>query len=142
MTELAQVDPPAFAEQLAATTAAIVADPMGAFLATLNGIPEVDREIMNRPEIQKRAVRSLTEALRNGPDGWYDDSMALMSDWGFELASVGVPVRLYHGGLDVNCPLAHAQYVKELLPDATLTVWPELGHMSATRHLADIDAFA
>ena len=142
MTELAHDDPAAFTQRLTATAAAIVADPMGAFLATLDGIPDVDREFLNRPEVQARAVRTLSEALRNGPDGWYDDTMAIMGDWGFTLDSVRVPVRLYHGGLDVNCPLGHAQYVAALLPDAELTVWPELGHMSATMRLADVEAFA
>jgi pimeloyl-ACP methyl ester carboxylesterase len=142
MMELADADPAAYTQRLADTSAAILADPMGAFLATLDGIPDVDRELMSRPEIQERAVRMLVEAFRNGSDGWHDDAMAIRGDWGFTLDNVRVPVRMYHGGLDVNCPLGHAQYVASLLPDAELTIWPELGHMSATKRLADVDAFA
>jgi pimeloyl-ACP methyl ester carboxylesterase len=141
MFQLSQRDRGEYAKQLAAAAASVTADPLTAFMGMLAGIPDVDKEILSTAEMRDRTVAYLTEAFRSGSEGWYDDGMAFVSDWGFGLDEVRVPVRLYHGGLDVNCPQAHAEYVAANLPQATLTVWPEHGHVSAIARLTQTVAF-
>jgi pimeloyl-ACP methyl ester carboxylesterase len=53
---------------------------------------------------------------------------------------VDVPVLLFHGGLDRNAPLPQAQWLAAHMPDADLTIWPELGHISTLDRLDEVVA--
>ncbi|MFF4771459.1 hypothetical protein ACFY05_01220 [Microtetraspora fusca] len=45
------------------------------------------------------------DRARPGIEGWVDDVMALFgSPWGFGLGTITVPVRLWHGELDLDPP--------------------------------------
>ena len=69
------------------------------------------------------------EATRQGSAGWMDDDFAFTRPWGFDLADVGVEVRMWQGELDVLAPEAHGRYVAAQLPNATFEVAQGKGHM-------------
>ena len=52
-------------------------------------------------------------------------------DWGFSLSDIGVPIRFWHGDADNIVPLAHAQHVAALVPDAELRVRAGESHLGA-----------
>ena len=43
------------------------------------------------------------EGLAPGSQGWWDDSRALASGWGFDLADISVPVLLMHSSRISSC---------------------------------------
>jgi len=49
---------------------------------------------------------------------------------GFDLGTIQVPVRIWHGDLDATVPLEHGKMLAEALPKAELTVMPGDGHFS------------
>ncbi len=59
------------------------------------------------------------EGWTNGDDGWWDDWSAFLSPWGFGLAAVTAPVRLWHGLADTHCPPAHSRWLAGQLPHVT-----------------------
>jgi pimeloyl-ACP methyl ester carboxylesterase len=92
-------------------------------------LPEVDREILARPEYRAIMVESFVEATRQGVRGWADDDLAFTKPWGFELEDVTADVRLWQGELDVLAPRAHGEYVASRLPNARFELLEGGGHL-------------
>ena len=110
--------------------AAAMLKPTGEEILTALGelVSEVDRRAANG-ELGEFMARELAHALATGVWGWFDDDRALFGDWGFELADVGAPLSLWHGGQDQFVPIAHGQWLAaQLRADAHLR--PDQGHLS------------
>lgn len=70
------------------------------------------------------------EALRAGYWGWFDDDMAFITPWGFELDEIGVPTFIWHGAHDRMVPYAHGAWIAAHIPGAQARLFPEHGHLS------------
>lgn len=81
---------------------------------------------------------SFRVAFLRGPWGWYDDDLAFVSPWGFELAAIRAPVAVWHGGEDRFVPLAHGRWLIERLPTARARLRPEHGHLSLLEQIPAI----
>jgi pimeloyl-ACP methyl ester carboxylesterase len=96
--------------------------------------PEGDRRVFERPEIRAMFLDDITHAAARQFHAVPSDLVLFTRDWGFALRDVKVPVRLWHGDSDNIVPLAHAQHMAALIPDAVLTV------RSGESHLGGLDA--
>jgi len=70
------------------------------------------------------------EALRLGFWGWFDDDMAFLGPWGFELDAIKAPVFIWQGGHDRMVPFAHGEWLAAHVPSARARLLPEHGHLS------------
>jgi pimeloyl-ACP methyl ester carboxylesterase len=61
-------------------------------------------------------------AFVGGMDGWIDDSIAMLQPWGFEVATISVPVSVRYGLDDVLVPSAHGEYLARAIPNAQQAV--------------------
>jgi pimeloyl-ACP methyl ester carboxylesterase len=91
-------------------------------------LPDVDREIAERPAFRAIMRESFTEAVRQGVRGWADDDLAFAKSWGFEPEEVRAEVRLWQGELDVLAPRSHGEYVASRLPNARFELLEGGGH--------------
>ncbi|WP_329518597.1 alpha/beta fold hydrolase [Spirillospora sp. NBC_01491] len=92
-------------------------------------LPEAEQTVLARPAIRDMLGAAFAEAMRPGLDGWVDDVVALWgSPWGFDAASVGVPVRIWHGAQDSVVPVAHGEWLAGRIPGATLVRQEDAGH--------------
>ena len=91
-------------------------------------LAEADREQMQRHQAPMAA--QALEALKDGVDGWVDDDMAFVRPWGFDVASIRVPVRLVYGRADTLVPAAHGDWLAAHVPGAVAEV-SEVGHMGS-----------
>jgi pimeloyl-ACP methyl ester carboxylesterase len=73
---------------------------------------------------------SFRRALANGIWGWFDDDVVFTRPWGFELASINVPVVVWQGGQDRMVPFAHGQWLAAHLPSARAMLLLAEGHLS------------
>ena len=98
-----------------------------AAMATL--LPPVDRVALTA-EYGDDLAAQLREGVRTGVDGWLDDDLALLGDWGFTIADVVVPVTLWQGSEDLMVPFAHGQWLADRLPRVSAHLLPGAGHLS------------
>ena len=92
-------------------------------------ISEVD-EAEVTGELGELMATSFHRAFLAGPWGWFDDDLAFVRPWGFELSSIGVPVSVWQGQQDLMVPFAHGQWLIEHVPTARSRLRPEHGHLS------------
>jgi pimeloyl-ACP methyl ester carboxylesterase len=77
-------------------------------------------------------VRQTGRSLAAGIWGWFDDDVALVSDWGFELDEVAAPLCIWHGREDQFVPIAHGEWLAGRVPGAKAQLRPGDGHLSIT----------
>ncbi len=117
---------------------AVRADP-GSLLAQLQAdLPDPDRRVVADRGIRSMLLESYAEALRTSAYGWVDDALAFCSPWGFDPASVTVPVLLWHGAHDVFSPASHARWLAGQIPSAAVVVQAGAAHFGALDVLPDI----
>src|SRR6478735_9102946 len=84
----------------------------------------------NWPIFRDVTADEVREAFRESYWGWFDDDMAMIRPWGFELASIGVPVHIWQGRHDRMVPFAHGEWLAAHLPTAIPHLFDERGHLT------------
>ena len=93
-------------------------------------------------ELVEFVVASIRAGLAPGADGWWDDGLALVGSWGFDLDSIAVPVLLRHGRQDRFVPFAHGEWFARHIPAVEALLTDDDGHLTLTvRHLESINAW-
>ena len=89
-----------------------------------------DREVLGNVETHRIMMGGFRESLRQGMAGVQADGDLFLSDWGFDLHAIRVPVHFWHGKADRNISWTYAQKVAAMIPQA-VTHWTEGdGHYS------------
>ena len=111
---------------MAAVTADDIADSLGGLVG------EADRNALTG-DIAEGIARQVRRALSAGTAGWFDDDIAFVTPWGFELSRIGVPVSIWHGADDRFVPFAHGEWLAPEIPGATAHLYEDEGHISLVR---------
>ncbi|MER9896065.1 alpha/beta hydrolase [Mesorhizobium sp. M0119] len=101
--------------------------------------PEIEKELYSLNDRRiRRLLAPLSEnlaqqlALPDSPyleeDAYVDDYQSFVSPWGFELGSIQVPVRFFHGLADLMVPPRHSEWLQSQIPNASLELFPNVGH--------------
>jgi len=90
-------------------------------------LSETDRAQLAKHLDRDRA--NMFHGLADGVDGWIDDNIAFTRPWGFDVASIRVPIVVKYGRTDVLVPPAHGDWLAAHIPDAEVWVEDGLGHM-------------
>jgi pimeloyl-ACP methyl ester carboxylesterase len=115
--------------ELAAMGERVAADP-SKILGDDWDLAEADRAVLGRADMGAVIRASTAEIVRGGVWGWVDDDLAFTRPWGFDLASVAVPVEVRYGTEDVLVPAAHGAWLAARVPGARAVVEPGQGHLS------------
>jgi pimeloyl-ACP methyl ester carboxylesterase len=99
-------------------------------------LPDVDRAALT-DEYGEDMAASFHEALRIGVDGWLDDDLAFLDDWGFGLDEITVPTSLWQGTADLMVPPSHGEWFASHLPQASVTILEGEGHLSLSLGVLD-----
>ena len=100
--------------------------------------PAGDRALLADPVFQRLTRANIAEALKQGAEGWTDESFAIHGDWDFDPAAVEASVTWWHGDDDMNVPLSAARRVAARLPKVDLRVWHGEGHFASLVHEKEI----
>lgn len=95
-------------------------------------VQEKDVEIFKDRELLLPFMASTKEHYRQGFSGFIQDGQTLANDWDLQIEDITFrPIQMWHGKLDVNCPMHMAKKTAELLGEgAELNVVDET-HMSS-----------
>lgn len=103
-----------------------------------SGVSQVDRAVIERPDVGPRLVSAYVEATRPGGRGLTEDMRVVLSPWGFDPAGIRLPVHIVHGRRDTVAPPTHAEHWIETLADAN-PVWVEdAGHFLIEAHVEEV----
>ena len=69
-------------------------------------LSEPDREALADDEAREVFVEGLRYGFVNGWRGYFDDNVALMTPWGFDVSDITLPVHLFFGDEDLMVPAA------------------------------------
>jgi pimeloyl-ACP methyl ester carboxylesterase len=92
-------------------------------------IDDVDRGSLTG-EFAEWTAEAFREALRIGYWGWFDDDMAFIRPWGFDLAEISVPTFIWQGAHDRMVPFAHGKWLAAHIPAARPRLFAEHGHLT------------
>ena len=115
------------AKEVAAAFATATPDEVAASLGNL--VPDVDRAAISG-EAAAWLADVFRESVRNGFWGWYDDELALVGPWGFDLADIKVPVSIWQGAQDRMTPFARGEWLALHIPGVHAHLLPDHGHLS------------
>ncbi|CAL9280946.1 alpha/beta fold hydrolase [Streptomyces sp. R02] len=128
-------DPERFAAGIVPRSERIREDPARLLEELRADLTADDRLIVSDNTVRSMLLRNYREALGTSPYGWIDDALALTGPWGFDPASIKVPVLLWHGQEDVFSPASHSAWLAERIPRATAVLEPSAAHFAALRAL-------
>lgn len=101
-------------------------------------LPEPDAAIMTRPEVAALFAAEMAQSSRTAGRAMAQDLALFASDWGFDLASISVPVTMWQGDLDKAVPIEHARLMHAEIPGSVLHELPGKGHLYVIDQLEEI----
>ena len=116
-----------YLERAASSLAQVTGDEIIAALGGLVG--NVDKRALSG-EFGTFLAENTRAALKNGFWGWFDDDLAFVRNWGFDLARIAVPVTVWQGAQDKMVPFSHGQWLAAHIPGVRAFLLPEHGHLS------------
>jgi pimeloyl-ACP methyl ester carboxylesterase len=131
---------PAYEELMSATgdflgtaTKDNIVEMMGGLLS------EPDRQAIADDEARELFVAGMRYGFVNGWRGYFDDNVAMMAPWGFEVSDIAIPVHLFYGDDDLMVPEPHGKWLAAHVANARVTHHPEEGHISIfSNHLDEV----
>ncbi len=104
--------------------------------AAMRSFPAADRTILTEWGPPDLALAFVREAVRQGTKGCVQDYRIFGDPWGFSLEEIKVPVQIWEGSDDRTGPPGYRAFLKMHIPNATVTVVPDEGHLSLLPHQA------
>lgn len=99
-------------------------------------ISQPDKDLLTAEYAEKFATQ-MRLALSTGYFGWFDDDLAFVRDWGFDLSKISQPVSIWQGDQDLMVPVAHSSWLHSKIPDSELVIQSGEGHLSLNEHCKD-----
>lgn len=94
-----------------------------------SSLSAMDRMVLTG-ELAEFFAASTREGIRPGHEGWMEDNLALVSDWGFSPSDVSTPLLLWHGRQDKMIPFSHGQWLAEHIPNVEKRLSTGDGHLT------------
>jgi pimeloyl-ACP methyl ester carboxylesterase len=82
------------------------------------------------PEALAFLLENFSTALAPGYGGWRDDDQAFVKPWGFDVASIDVPVAIWFGDHDLSVPASHGEWLSVNVSGAERHRLTGEGHLS------------
>jgi pimeloyl-ACP methyl ester carboxylesterase len=83
----------------------------------------------------------MQQAVLPGIEGGWDDCVAQLTPWGFEVADITVPVLIAHGRNDRAVPFSHGQWLASHIPGAEGWLIDDEDHGLRERYIGHIHAW-
>jgi len=74
------------------------------------------------------------DGLATSDEGWWEDGVAHLSPWGFDLEAIRIPVQVWHGRQDRFVPFQHGEWLAAQVPNAEAHLSDSDGHLTLQLH--------
>lgn len=108
---------------------------IGTSLATL--VSPVDEAVLSG-DFARWLSDSVHDGLAPGDQGWWDDGVAHLSPWGFDLDAIEVPVKVYHGRHDRFVPVSHGEWLAGHVRGAEADISERDGHLTLVHRIPEV----
>jgi len=81
-------------------------------------------------EFSEWLVDGMHKGVEHSGDGWWDDSIASLRSWGFDVGSIRIPFQLWHGRQDRFVPFQHGEWLAAQIRGVDAHITDEDGHGS------------
>jgi len=86
-------------------------------------------------------IRMIIESTKS-PHGMLDDYRCFGQPWNIKFEDIHVPIRFWHSETDQSLPISHAEYLANIIPNASLNRYQDLDHVATSQAaLPDVLAF-
>lgn len=89
-----------------------------------------DRLAFAEPGVKQMLLDDIVRASRIGLHAFLADYLLFSRDWGFALRNIAKPAHVWQGTADPFVALEHGRHLARLIPDASLIVQPDQGHLA------------
>lgn len=110
-------------ERLLAMTAADMANAMPTLMSPVDVAART-------PDLARHLFTNMHYGLAPGGEGWWDDGIAHLQAWGFNVEEIRVPVQLWHGRHDQFVPFQHGEWLASRIPGVDSHLTSVDGHLT------------
>jgi pimeloyl-ACP methyl ester carboxylesterase len=96
-------------------------------------LPAVDVAVL-KDTLALYLLDSFRTGIEDSLDGWFDDDVAFVRPWGFELGAIRVPVLHWQGGQDMMVPFGHGVWLSRQIAGVESRLVDEEGHLTLLEH--------
>lgn len=83
-------------------------------------------------------VLGFRDGLAITDEGWWEDGVAHLSPWGFDLAGIAIPVQVWHGRNDHFVPFQHGEWLAAHVPGAEAHLSDADGHVTLFGRIPEV----
>jgi pimeloyl-ACP methyl ester carboxylesterase len=112
-------------------------DRMDTLAATPEGLHELMASLLSPTDAAALTLDIATElvasdqvGLAPGDEGWWEDGVAHLAPWGFDVSDITTPVQLWHGADDQFVPFQHGQWLAARIPGVDAHLSDTDGHLT------------
>jgi pimeloyl-ACP methyl ester carboxylesterase len=104
-------------------------------------LSDPDKAVLADEPARAAMAKDECHAFAGGWRGFYDDDQAFMSSWGFDVATITVPVHVWFADQDLMAPPSHGEWLGATIPHARVRREAGEGHLSLVhQHLDELCA--
>jgi pimeloyl-ACP methyl ester carboxylesterase len=92
-------------------------------------LPPGVHRVVGEPAIRRMFLVVIQLGARRNMQALCLDVIMFGRPWGFALGDIQVPVHLWYGDADVIVPVHHGEHLAARIPNATLRIRPDEGHL-------------
>ncbi len=124
-------------------------DRLDTLAATPEGLHELMASLLSPTDAAALTLDIATElvaagqsGLAPGDQGWWDDGVAHLAPWGFDVSDITIPVQLWHGAHDQFVPFQHGQWLAARIPGVEAHLSDTDGHLTlAVNRVPEVHAW-
>ena len=83
-------------------------------------------------EVATELLAGFKSGLAPSDEGWWEDNIAELQPWGFDVSDIQIPVQLWHGAQDRFVPFQHGQWLAAHIPGVDAHLTDTDGHVTLT----------
>ena len=124
-------------------------DRVDTLAATPEGLHELMASLLSPTDAAALTLEIATElvakdqsGLAPGDEGWWEDGVAHLAPWGFDVSDIKTPVQLWHGADDQFVPFQHGQWLAARIPGVDAHLSDTDGHLTlAVNRVPEVHAW-